>query len=153
MSLGAQAEVVENVFLHGVQVGVLHLDMLSKAYLTLYNYSNNDNCIRQIEGYRHLLDVVVVVIFQKVQENQCHDCKRRFGEKFKKLQLLKLFFQIKVRSSCAADISVTPDWFWKEEQQQSIWMKATSSHKQGKICHTEIQKERRLYEEQRGQLK
>lgn len=30
VSLGAQAEVVENVFLHGVQIGVFHLNLLSK---------------------------------------------------------------------------------------------------------------------------
>lgn len=29
MSLCAQAEVVENILLHGVQVGILHLHMLS----------------------------------------------------------------------------------------------------------------------------
>lgn len=28
VSFGAQAEMVENVFLHGVQVGIFHLDML-----------------------------------------------------------------------------------------------------------------------------
>lgn len=32
VSLGAQAEVVENVLLHGVQVGIFHLDMLPKSY-------------------------------------------------------------------------------------------------------------------------
>lgn len=32
VSLGAQVEVVENVLLHGVQVGIFHLDMLSKSY-------------------------------------------------------------------------------------------------------------------------
>lgn len=31
MSLCAQAEVVENILLHGVQVGIFHLDMLSRA--------------------------------------------------------------------------------------------------------------------------
>lgn len=29
MSLGAQVEVVENVLLHAVQVGIFHLDLLS----------------------------------------------------------------------------------------------------------------------------
>lgn len=31
MSLCAQAEVVENILLHGVQVGIFHLDMLSRG--------------------------------------------------------------------------------------------------------------------------
>ena len=33
MSLGAQAEVVENILLHGIQVGVFHLDLFSKSNL------------------------------------------------------------------------------------------------------------------------
>ena len=33
VSLGAQAEVVENIFLHGIQVGIFHLDWLSKSNL------------------------------------------------------------------------------------------------------------------------
>lgn len=32
VSLGAQAEVIKNVLLHGVQIGIFHLDMLSKSY-------------------------------------------------------------------------------------------------------------------------
>lgn len=33
VSFGAQAEVVENVLLHGVQVGVFHMDTVSKSKL------------------------------------------------------------------------------------------------------------------------
>lgn len=31
VSLRAQAEVVENILLHGVQIGIFHLDMLSTS--------------------------------------------------------------------------------------------------------------------------
>lgn len=37
MSLGAQAEVVENILFHGVQVGILHLDLLSKTNIVVQN--------------------------------------------------------------------------------------------------------------------
>ncbi len=37
MSLGAQAEVVENILLHGVQVGILHLDLFSKSNIVVQN--------------------------------------------------------------------------------------------------------------------
>lgn len=42
MSLGAQAEVVQNVLLHGFQVRVFHLDILSKKNIFGGTYKSRE---------------------------------------------------------------------------------------------------------------
>lgn len=72
VSLGAQAEVVENILLHGVQVGILHLDLFSEVN-TVFGFGSTKTITVDLSGRDlaevawYLLDVLAVLIPQAVQ--------------------------------------------------------------------------------------
>lgn len=60
MSLGAQAEVVENILLHGVQVGIFHLDLLSGGVTEKLKHKTHNRFLIQLQFPRDSLDVLVL---------------------------------------------------------------------------------------------
>lgn len=61
MSLGAQVEVVENVLLHAVQVGIFHLDLLSGEEVNREASAQNSQQIYliKLKFLKYLLDALV----------------------------------------------------------------------------------------------
>lgn len=59
MSLSAQAEVVEDILLHGVQVGIFHLDLLSGGVTEKFKHKSHNRFLIQLKFPKDLLDVLV----------------------------------------------------------------------------------------------
>lgn len=66
VSLCAQAEVVENILLHGVQVGILHLDMLSKSNTVQHISKWTDYRLNESGAYaRNTLPTTITLDFEQ----------------------------------------------------------------------------------------